>query len=80
MPFLSYFTRFLPRILHFAYLLSIIGMLINPLDQLFLVPSIFYILFMSCLGHKEWRFIEYTFPLFSLSASVTSRKMYYDIQ
>lgn len=69
MPFHSYFTYFLPRILMVSFPLSIWAYLRDNRVRSILSPILMYILIFSCLPHKEWRFIVYTLPVFTAAAA-----------
>ncbi|KAI8889515.1 glycosyltransferase family 22 protein [Backusella circina FSU 941] len=71
MPFQTYFTSFLPRILIVSYPLSIWAYITDNRVRSMLTPVLIYILMFSCLPHKEWRFIVYTIPIFTAAAAST---------
>ncbi|KAF8910420.1 GPI mannosyltransferase [Gymnopilus junonius] len=72
----TYLTSHLPKLLLSALPLSLIGFLadqrrIGPL----LLPSVLFILIISNLGHKEWRFVVYTVPIFNIAGARGARWM-----
>ncbi|KAJ9049816.1 dolichyl-P-Man:Man(7)GlcNAc(2)-PP-dolichol alpha-1,6-mannosyltransferase [Entomophthora muscae] len=82
LPFKAYFTSFLPKALGAAYVISLCGFLwacvlglsgrtSKALCVRLLSPALLFVLFMSNLGHKEWRFLVYVFPVFNLAAAET---------
>ncbi|RHZ59359.1 hypothetical protein Glove_364g13 [Diversispora epigaea] len=70
LPFHAYFTSFLPRLLLVSGPLSILSMFVDARTRRFLLPVIFFIFGLSFLGHKEWRFIAYTVPIFNVCAAI----------
>ncbi|CAG8518960.1 9315_t:CDS:2 [Ambispora leptoticha] len=70
LPFHTYFTSFLPRLLLTSLPLSIYAAFVDRRARMFLSPIFLYILIFSFLGHKEWRFIVYVVPIFNLCAAV----------
>lgn len=79
LPIHAYLTKFLPRILN----VSLFGFLVNAarvslkmmrrtgygiLSGL-LAPCLCYVALLSMLPHKEWRFIVYVIPVFTIAAS-----------
>lgn len=103
LPFHTYFTVFLPKVLGLAYAFGLLGFVysiasfiyqtfnssnedaldtddlitscFNLVHKRLMFPSLLYVAFMSCLGHKEWRFLVYILPIFNLSAAVTVAKL-----
>ncbi|KAL6298546.1 Alg9-like mannosyltransferase family-domain-containing protein [Sparassis latifolia] len=79
LPFHTYFTSFLPKLLLSALPLSFVGALSDSRVRALLVPAVAYLVLISGLGHKEWRFIVYIVPLFNIAAArggawLTSRR------
>lgn len=68
-PWQDYFTVHLPRLLMTGFPVMCIGLLSNPKIFLFLSPHLVFILLISNLGHKEWRFIIYSIPAFNVVAA-----------
>jgi alpha-1,6-mannosyltransferase len=74
-PWHYYFTRHLPALLLAAYPLSFLAVtrdvLIGSSRKWLWIPMVAFVSLYSILGHKEWRFIFYTVPLWNvLAASV----------
>ncbi|KAF9450061.1 glycosyltransferase family 22 protein [Macrolepiota fuliginosa MF-IS2] len=78
-PFQAYFTVHLPRLLMTGFPIAYIGSVSDPRVSIFLLPYVAFVLLISNLGHKEWRFIIYTVPAFNIAAArglryLTSRR------
>ncbi|KAI0925707.1 hypothetical protein AcV5_008372 [Taiwanofungus camphoratus] len=68
-PFHTYFTSSLPKLLLSSLPLSLVGFMADSrVRALLLVPTTFLLL-ISGLSHKEWRFVVYTVPLFNIAAA-----------
>ena len=65
----TYFKALLPKLLLSSLPLSIIGVWYSRAIRNFVTPSLIFVGLMSCLGHKEWRFIVYVVPIFNIAAS-----------
>ncbi|KAF8577775.1 glycosyltransferase family 22 protein [Ramaria rubella] len=65
-PPYSYFTTHLPKLLMSALPLSIVGLLVDKRMQRVLLPWFVFVALLSCLGHKEWRFIVYVVPIWNI--------------
>ncbi|KAI0094379.1 Alg9-like mannosyltransferase family-domain-containing protein [Irpex rosettiformis] len=68
-PFHSYFTAHLPNLLTTSTFLSAVGALIDGRIRSLLLPVLAYVLLLSGLGHKEWRFVVYVVPIFNIAAA-----------
>ena len=68
-PAHSYFTVHLPKLLLSSLPLSVIGLLADPRMRTLLIPCIAFVALLSCLGHKEWRFVVYVVPLWNIVAA-----------
>ncbi|TKY68884.1 Dol-P-Man:Man(7)GlcNAc(2)-PP-Dol alpha-1,6-mannosyltransferase [Spatholobus suberectus] len=71
-----YFTSALPRSLLAAYPLSLFGLFVDRRVRSFTLPVLAFILLYSKLPHKELRFIISSVPIFNLSASIASNRIY----
>ncbi|KAI8990326.1 Alg9-like mannosyltransferase family-domain-containing protein [Pilobolus umbonatus] len=71
LPFHAYFCLFLPMILMISYPLSWYGYITDARVRYLMTPMVIYILLFSLMPHKEWRFIMYTIPVFTMGAAVT---------
>ena len=68
-PFYTYFVAFLPKLLAFSLPLSAAAFVIDHRIRPLLWPSIVFVMLMSALGHKEWRFVIYVVPVFNMAAA-----------
>ncbi|CAJ1948966.1 unnamed protein product [Sphenostylis stenocarpa] len=71
-----YFTSALPRSLLAAYPLSLFGLFVDRRVRSFTFPVLAFVLLYSKLPHKELRFIISSVPIFNLSASIASNRIY----
>ncbi|XP_014516585.1 dol-P-Man:Man(7)GlcNAc(2)-PP-Dol alpha-1,6-mannosyltransferase [Vigna radiata var. radiata] len=71
-----YFTSALPRSLLAAYPLSLFGLFLDRRVRSFTFPVLAFILLYSKLPHKELRFIISSVPIFNVSASIASNRIY----
>jgi alpha-1,6-mannosyltransferase len=74
-PFHVYLTSHLPKLLMASFPLAILGATLDSRIRSLLIPSTVFISLISCLGHKEWRFIVYVVPLFNVAAARGARWM-----
>lgn len=68
-PFHTYFTAHLPKLLLSSTVLSFVGAVCDHRIRSLLWPAVLFILLLSGLGHKEWRFIVYVVPIFNIAAA-----------
>ncbi|GAA5870987.1 hypothetical protein JCM8547_000049 [Rhodosporidiobolus lusitaniae] len=68
-PFYFYLFPVLPRLLHLTLPFSFFSLAIDRRTRRLLWPCIGFIVLMSALPHKEWRFIVYVIPAFFVAAS-----------
>ncbi|KAK2459898.1 hypothetical protein APHAL10511_008098 [Amanita phalloides] len=68
-PPLTYVKSHLPKLLLGSLPLSLIGAVIDSRIPSLLFPSVSFVTLISCLGHKEWRFIIYVVPIFNVAAA-----------
>lgn len=52
-----------------SFPLSIVGFVVDHRIRTFLLPSLVFVTLMSFLSHKEWRFIVYVVPAFTVAAA-----------
>ncbi|KAL0067760.1 Dol-P-Man:Man(7)GlcNAc(2)-PP-Dol alpha-1,6-mannosyltransferase [Marasmius tenuissimus] len=71
----TYFTSHLPRLLMSALPLSGLSFLFDHRIRAILLPHLMFVVLISGLGHKEWRFIVYVVPAFNIAAARTARWM-----
>ncbi|KAF5349753.1 hypothetical protein D9758_010190 [Tetrapyrgos nigripes] len=72
-PFHTYFSSFLPKLLLSSIPLSLLGLLIDGRVRGLLVPYGLFVVLISALGHKEWRFIIYVVPPINVAAARGAR-------
>ncbi|KAI5119638.1 hypothetical protein M0805_009000 [Coniferiporia weirii] len=68
-PFHTYISTHLPKLLLSCAPLAGLGFLVEGRIRSLLVSPILFMALISCLGHKEWRFVVYTVPLFNIAAA-----------
>lgn len=68
-PFHAYLSSHLPKLLLSAAPLSAFGFISDSRIRTLLVSPIAFVLLISLLGHKEWRFVVYTIPLFNVAGA-----------
>ena len=69
-PRLWYFTSALPRALHAAYPLAVLGALADRRARPVLGVAVAFVALYSNLGHKELRFLLPVLPLWNIAAAV----------
>ncbi|KAH9053005.1 Alg9-like mannosyltransferase family-domain-containing protein [Lactarius deliciosus] len=72
-PFWTYLTTFLPRLLMATALFIPIGFIRDARVRALVQPALLFILLMSFIGHKEWRFVVYVVPLLNIAAAQGAR-------
>ena len=65
----TYLTTYLPKLLMGAGPLAVLGATLDYRIRSLLVAPALFILCLSALGHKEWRFIIYVVPLANIAAA-----------
>jgi alpha-1,6-mannosyltransferase len=75
MPWHFYFTSSLPKLLGITYPLALLGFVLNRKIFLLGACTLVFLVAMSCLGHKETRFIIYIVPVWNLATSVCVHRM-----
>ncbi|KAH9928344.1 Alg9-like mannosyltransferase family-domain-containing protein [Fomitopsis serialis] len=68
-PWHTYFTSSLSKLLMWSFPLSVLGFHADSRVRALLLPYLGFIALLSCLGHKEWRFIIYVVPVFNIAAA-----------
>ncbi|CAG8475097.1 8079_t:CDS:2 [Diversispora eburnea] len=71
--FVFYFNAILGKSIEWGVIsgpLSILSMFVDARTRRFLLPAISLIIGLSFIGHKEWRFIVYTVPIFNICAAI----------
>ncbi|KAJ3076860.1 dolichyl-P-Man:Man(7)GlcNAc(2)-PP-dolichol alpha-1,6-mannosyltransferase [Podochytrium sp. JEL0797] len=75
-PPLDYFTTLLPRIAPIAIPLALHAGLTDARCRRLLTPATVFVAVMSCIGHKEWRFVFPIVPLVNAAAAVTLTRVH----
>lgn len=68
-PAHAYFTQHLPKALMSSVTLWIVGAIADGRVRTFMLPVLGFLLLISGLGHKEWRFVVYVIPVFNVAAA-----------
>ncbi|KIY72463.1 glycosyltransferase family 22 protein [Cylindrobasidium torrendii FP15055 ss-10] len=68
-PAHAYFTRYLPKALMSSVVLWMVGAIADSRVRTFMLPTLAFLLLISGLGHKEWRFVVYVIPIFNVAAA-----------
>ncbi|GAA5883193.1 hypothetical protein JCM3774_002415 [Rhodotorula dairenensis] len=68
-PPLYYFTSALPKLLHLSLLPAAFSFLLDRRSRRLLIPCVVLVGLLSALKHKEWRFIVYVVPAFTVAAA-----------
>ena len=68
-PAHSYLTVYLPKLLLGSLPLSILGASLDVRIRSLLAPVLAFVGLISCLGHKEWRFVVYVVPIVNIGAA-----------
>ncbi|KAG1775965.1 glycosyltransferase family 22 protein [Suillus placidus] len=68
-PLHAYFLSHLPKLLLGSLPLAVLGAALDNRVRALVLPPVLFIVLISCLGHKEWRFIIYVVPLFNIAAA-----------
>ncbi len=68
-PFHAYLTSHLPKLLLSSLPLSAFGLLSDSRIRALLFPYLVFVLLISGLAHKEWRFVIYVVPAFNIAAA-----------
>ncbi|KAG1841033.1 glycosyltransferase family 22 protein [Suillus subalutaceus] len=74
-PVHAYFLSHLPKLLLGSLPLAVLGAALDNRVQALMFPPVLFIVLISCLGHKEWRFIIYVVPFFNVAAARGARWM-----
>ncbi|KAG1841030.1 glycosyltransferase family 22 protein [Suillus subalutaceus] len=74
-PVHAYFFSHLPKLLLGSLPLAVLGAALDSRVRALMFPPVLFIVLISCLGHKEWRFIIYVVPFFNVAAARGARWM-----
>lgn len=69
----SYFSIHLPKLLLGALPLAILGFILDYRVRSLLLAPVLFVLGLSALKHKEWRFVIYVVPLVNIAAARGAR-------
>ncbi|KAI6125109.1 glycosyltransferase family 22 protein [Pisolithus croceorrhizus] len=72
---LSYFSAHLPKLLLGALPLAVLGSILDHRIRSLLLAPFLFVLGLSALKHKEWRFVVYVIPLVNIAAARGARWM-----
>ncbi|KAH9924097.1 glycosyltransferase family 22 protein [Amylocystis lapponica] len=68
-PYYAYFIVMMPRVLLSSTVLLFAGLYSDQRIRALLFPAGMFLMLISALGHKEWRFVVYVVPLFNIAAA-----------
>jgi alpha-1,6-mannosyltransferase len=68
-PFYHYLFPALPKLLHLTLPFTFFSLAIDRRTRRLITPCVGFIIIMSGLKHKEWRFIVYVVPAFFVAAA-----------
>ena len=74
-PIHTYFVAHLPKMLLSSTLLAAIGFLADSRLSGLVVQALSFVICLSFLGHKEWRFVIYVVPLLNVAAARGARAL-----
>ena len=74
-PFHTYFVAHIPKLLLSSTFLATIGVLVDSRLNALVFQALFFVVCLSFLGHKEWRFIIYVVPLLNVAAARGARAL-----
>ena len=74
-PIYTYFVAHMPKLLLSSTLLAPIGFLADSRLSTLVVQALSFVICLSFLGHKEWRFIIYVVPLLNVAAARGARAL-----
>ncbi|KAH7884254.1 glycosyltransferase family 22 protein [Phlebopus sp. FC_14] len=74
-PAHAYFSMLLPKLLLGAVPLAALGAALDHRIRSLMIAPLGFILALSALGHKEWRFVIYVVPLVNVAAARGARWM-----
>ena len=60
---------FLPKLLLGSLPLAAVVFMLDSRVRVLLFPHLCFVALLSCLGHKEWRFVVYVVPAFNIAAA-----------
>ncbi|KAJ3296056.1 dolichyl-P-Man:Man(7)GlcNAc(2)-PP-dolichol alpha-1,6-mannosyltransferase [Rhizoclosmatium sp. JEL0117] len=72
----TYITSLLPRIATLAYPLAIYAYTQDHRVRRLLSPAVVFTTVMSCIGHKEWRFLFPILPLINLASALALTRIH----
>ena len=74
-PFHTYFVAHIPKLLLSSTFLVILGFLVDNRLNALVYQALSFVICLSFLGHKEWRFIIYVIPWLNVAAARGARAL-----
>ncbi|KAJ3196014.1 hypothetical protein HDU67_004161, partial [Dinochytrium kinnereticum] len=74
-PFHAFLTSLIPRIAPVSYPLSFYASYVDKRVRRILLPPLLFVLAMSVVPHKEWRFVIYVVPLLNIAAATAFTRL-----
>ena len=74
-PFHTYFMAHIPKLLLSSTFLAIMGFLVDSRLNALVAQALSFVICLSFLGHKEWRFIIYVVPWLNVAAARGARAL-----
>ncbi|KAI8853061.1 Alg9-like mannosyltransferase family-domain-containing protein [Chytridium lagenaria] len=75
-PFHAFFTSLIPRIAPVSFPLSFYAVVVDKRIRRIMLPAFIFVVTMSFIPHKEWRFVIYVVPLLNIAAATTMTRLY----
>lgn len=64
-----YFLSALPKLLHLSLVPALFSLFSDRRTRRLLIPCLAFVALLSGLAHKEWRFVVYVVPAFTVAAA-----------
>ncbi|KAI8853004.1 Alg9-like mannosyltransferase family-domain-containing protein [Chytridium lagenaria] len=75
-PFHAFFTSLIPRIAPVSFPLFFYAVVVDKRIRRIMLPAFIFVVTMSFIPHKEWRFVIYVVPLLNIAAATTMTRLY----